>query len=413
MSARLIISDVRDALRSLDPGSVDLVVTSPPFLNLRSYLPADDPDKAKEIGSEATPADFIDTMLDVVELCRRVLAPHGSLVFEIGDTMSGSGGAGGDYNEGGFRDGQPKFSGSALSYRKTTNRNRNLAGWPLDKSLCGIPDAFALSLEYGWNMLRPERKTERWIVRNKVVWARPNPPVGDDGDKFRRSTSYLTIATLARDRYWNADAVRVPGAGDTSPRNTNGPKALAADSTETRSHLSTRISGDTRPLYDHFSDADLDYYAEEIWKLPTQPYKGSHYATYPEALVVPLVQAMCPEQVCTECGEPRRPIVERESIGIGFKKSRENVLDQPNTTEAPDSATRTVVGFTDCGHASYRPGVVLDPFAGSGTTLQVATRLGRDAIGIDLDRRNVALIAERVGMFLTDIEDLSTREVAS
>ena len=56
-----------------------------PFLALRSYLPADHPDKAKEIGSEATPGEFIDTMLDVVEECRRVLAPHGSLVFEPAD----------------------------------------------------------------------------------------------------------------------------------------------------------------------------------------------------------------------------------------------------------------------------------------------------------------------------------------
>jgi site-specific DNA-methyltransferase (adenine-specific) len=44
---------------------------------------------------------------------------------------------------------------------------------------------------------------------------------------------------------------------------------------------------------------------------------------------------------------------------------------------------------------------VLDPFAGSGTTLAVATGHGRDAIGIDLDARNADLARERVGMFLT------------
>ena len=49
----------------------------------------------------------------------------------------------------------------------------------------------------------------------------------------------------------------------------------------------------------------------------------------------------------------------------------------------------------------WRPGVVLDPFAGSGTTLAVATGHGRDAIGIDLDERNAHLAQERVGMFLT------------
>jgi DNA modification methylase len=49
----------------------------------------------------------------------------------------------------------------------------------------------------------------------------------------------------------------------------------------------------------------------------------------------------------------------------------------------------------------FRPGIVLDPFAGSGTTLAVATGHGRDAIGIDIDARNADLAVERVGMLLT------------
>lgn len=85
MSARFIVATVFDALASLEDGSVDLVLSSPPFLALRSYLPADHPTKPREIGSEPTPADFLDTLLDVVEACDRVLAPHGSLVFELGD----------------------------------------------------------------------------------------------------------------------------------------------------------------------------------------------------------------------------------------------------------------------------------------------------------------------------------------
>ena len=48
----------------------------------------------------------------------------------------------------------------------------------------------------------------------------------------------------------------------------------------------------------------------------------------------------------------------------------------------------------------YRIGDVLDPFAGSGTTLEAAQNVGRHAIGIDLDARNADLAQERVGMFL-------------
>jgi hypothetical protein len=70
------------------------VLTSPPFRALRSYLPDDDPAKAHEIGSESTPGAFLDVLLDVVEACGRILAPHGSIAVELGDTYAGSNEAG-------------------------------------------------------------------------------------------------------------------------------------------------------------------------------------------------------------------------------------------------------------------------------------------------------------------------------
>jgi hypothetical protein len=108
---------------------------------------------------------------------------------------------------------------------------------------------------------------------------------------------------------------------------------------------------------------------------------------------------MCPERVCRECGEPSRRITERESLGVGFRKSGENLHDQPVSTLSPDVADVRTIGWTDCGHA-YRPGVVLDPFGGSGTTLRVAHGNGRSGVGIDLDGRNYELARQRVGMWL-------------
>ena len=73
-----LTGDAFDVLSKLPDGCVDLVLCSPPFLQLRSYLPADHPDKAKELGNESTPAPYIDRLIDVSEACARVLAPHGS-----------------------------------------------------------------------------------------------------------------------------------------------------------------------------------------------------------------------------------------------------------------------------------------------------------------------------------------------
>lgn len=96
MTARYLIGDVYDRLAELDDGSVDLVVTSPPFLALRSYLPDGHPNKGREIGSESTPADFLDTLLALTAEWGRVLAPHGSLCVELGDTLEVATGLGRD-----------------------------------------------------------------------------------------------------------------------------------------------------------------------------------------------------------------------------------------------------------------------------------------------------------------------------
>src|SRR5574343_1447165 len=131
-SSTYIIGDVRDCLAAIPDGSIDLVLTSPPFLALRSYLPADHPDKHREIGSEPDPASFLATLLALTAEWRRVLAPHGSICVELGDTYSGSGGAGGDYGEGGIREGQGKFSGSSARARvvdpKVKGRDKP-SGW--------------------------------------------------------------------------------------------------------------------------------------------------------------------------------------------------------------------------------------------------------------------------------------------
>ena len=89
-SVKYLIGDTREQVATIPDGSVSLVACSPPFIALRSYLPADHPDKNKEIGSEPAPATFLDTLLELTAEWRRVLAPWGSVAIELGDTYSGS-----------------------------------------------------------------------------------------------------------------------------------------------------------------------------------------------------------------------------------------------------------------------------------------------------------------------------------
>lgn len=441
MTVTYLVGDTRRRVAELPDGSVDLVLSSPPFLALRSYLPADHPDKAAEIGSEPDPAAFIDVLLELTAEWRRVLAPHGSLCIELGDTYSGSGGAGGDYGDGGLRDGQAAFDGSARRGRKNTDpypvttngQVRQGSGWPLAKSLTLAPELYRVALAYGRNPLGGgPSPAGRWRVRNVVRWVRPNPPVGALGDKFRPATSDLVVACTAGDRWFDLDAVRTPHNEDYAQRRF----------TPKREHLKGKP--DERAPYDEpttygnpagappldwwemDADAPLDY-----WKIVPKGYEGSHYATWPPELCVRPIDAMCPRRVCRTCGKPSR----RETSEPEYVQSRNGgtpaVLDmregdRPSpgvnnwsangAAKGDNGVTKlsTTTGWSSCGcpgtdgirldgyhtGTGWRPGVVLDPFAGTGTTLAVAQGLSRDAIGIDLDPRNLDLARDRVGMFL-------------
>ena len=384
-TARYLVGDVFDRMSELEDGSVDLVMTSPPFLGLRSYLPDGHPDKAKEIGSEATPAEFIDTLLRLTAEWGRLLAPHGSICVELGDTYSGSGGAGGD-------------------------------GWPLDKSLCGIPTLYAWSLAYGRNLLTgAPSPAGKWRVRNLVAWVRPNPAVGALGDKFRPATSFLTIACRARDRYFDLDAVRTPANEANKRPSVNKREGIPGRADQ----VIAPLGPDGQRIISHpAGKPPLDW-----WEIPVRGYQGAHYAVYPPELCVRPIEAMCPRRVCTTCGEPSRRIAETtNAVGkaTGRRAWRENGTDGvgaghsgeivEKVSSAP-TAERVTLGWSDCGHGTWRPGHVLDPFAGTGTTLAVAVGHGRAATGIDIDARNADLARERLGMFLT-VDD-PRAEVAS
>lgn len=355
MSATYYVGDVLEVLPTLPQNSVDLILSSPPFLALRSYLPADHPDKAKEGGSQSTPGEYIDWLIDVVEACGRVLAPHGSLCFELGDTYSGSTMGGGDdrtnerYPAGrsGLRQGQNGFTRSARRDRIEIPRAWSGGhGWPLAKSLSLIPESFRFAMVYGFNPFTG-RQTERWRLRNVIRWVRPNPPVGALGDKFRPATSELMVFCKSAKRYFDLDSVRGPlserSADVSDPR---------LEPNKQRSNASFNTLG---------------------------PYDPSH----PMLLLNRLRRMWLIGHVDT---------VHRRSPSGLVEDSPRRLLRRSLRRLASET-----LGFTDCGHHDYRPGLVLDPFVGSGTTLAVATGHGRNAIGIDLDERNFDLALERVG----------------
>jgi len=413
VTARYIIGDTRDVVASLPDGTVDLVMTSPPFLALRSYLPVDHPDKWREIGSEATPAAFLDTLLELTAEWGRVLAPHGSICVELGDTYSGAGGYGNPDSL------NPAYSGQKqdghFEGRTAKRFKRKDDGWPEAKSKALIPELYRIALAYGINPLTGQPSPAgRWRVRNVVTWCRPNPPVGALGDKYRPATSDMVIATRSATRWFDLDAVRGPASPNTHAR--------LAKGAEARSDLPSRQrDGNWSTLPEVDSDPSAGAPPLDYWVIPPGGYTGSHYAVYPPELCRIPIESMCPRQVCTVCGQPRRRIVEQSGEYAEHRERARNVGDgQFNADNAMWTAGMSrptargservnaeyvTLGWTDCGHDSWRNGIVLDPFGGSGTTGMVAVGLGRDAICIDIDDRNADLAVERIGMFV-EVEDV-------
>jgi site-specific DNA-methyltransferase (cytosine-N4-specific) len=415
-AATFYIGDAIHVLKTLDNDSVDLVITSPPFLALRSYLPADHPDKALEMGSEPDPGQYVDALIEVIEECRRVLAPHGSLCLELGDTYAGTAlrGNGPDAMYEGRRDTADK-----AGYK---NRAARRAGcWPMDKSLALIPETVRFALAYGRNP-HTGRTTQPWRIRNVIRWVRPNPPVGALGDKFRPATSEMLVACTSGKRFFDLDAVREPHVNP-RPQDTNGVKNASKEKGQGWGYTQRTVHPVGAP--------PLDW-----WNIPTHPYKGAHYATFPPELIVKPVKAMCPERVCVECGEPSRRIVRKTPEYAAFRRGNSGMTEQTDARHAyhlpdkgglgslnhrEDSGARgqlyETTGWSDCGCTNpggdkWRPGVVLDPFAGTGTVLQVATGHSRSAIGIDLDERNAQLALERVGPLMLNIIDTRDKEGA-
>lgn len=466
MTVEYRIGDVFDRLAEIPDGSIDLIVTSPPFLALRSYLPADHPDKGREIGAEPTPAAFLDTLLALSAEWGRVLAPHGSLCVELGDTYSGSGGAGGDYGPEGLRAGQQKFTQSNRRDKAPVPRSNGNGGngWPLAKSRTMIDTLYPACLAYGRNLLTgQESPAGQWRIRNLIVWARPNPPVGALGDKFRPATSYITVACKGAKRYFDLDAVRLPGSPNTNARTAKG---VASRPTSGKKAENPNNNFGSMAELDTVGAPPLDWHADDhpedgdwLWKLSTQPYRGSHYATFPLTLPKRLIEAMCPQRVCTICGKPSERVltaltldayrssdrpqtiravaladeagltddhiraVMARGISEGGKAAVTSIGNGKNSADVEHLASeaKAVLGgyvreftqtttaqrdssWSDCGHNAWRVGVVLDPFGGSGTTGVAAQAVGRDCIMIDLDARNADLARERVGMFLEVVE---------
>jgi len=401
----------------LPDGCADLVVTSPPYFGLRSYTDGGE-HYAGQIGSEATPAEYIAALVECTREWVRVLKPSGSMFINLGDKYSSPQGPRTGRKSDGLlstrngHGGGPKWP--------TSERTDAIAGFR-EKSLLGLPWRYALACMDQLGL----------ILRAEVIWAKPNGLPESVTDRVRRAHEQVFHFTRQPRYYAAVDEIREPHEARPQRRFT------AMKPTSLNNH--DRVGGWQGMARDEPANDGhpLGKLPGSVWSIPSAPLVVppevgvDHFAAFPPALVRPIILGWSPPGICTACGEGRRPVVVAEFDTQG-RTTNGPKNDARGTVGALHMAasirsvrSTTITGYacmcseracrrcveTDAGLVCQadlggvcaknalpptRPAVVLDPFGGTGTTALVATTHGRIGIGVDLSADYCRLARWRV-----------------
>jgi DNA modification methylase len=413
----------------LADASVDLIVTSPPYFGLRSYQDGGE-HYAGQIGSEATPAEFVDALLAATAEMVRVLKPSGSLWVNLGDKYSSAGGSDKWIAD---PDAEAKRRGVGKKALREDAGFRRSGAWGIpNKSLMGIPWRYALACIDQLGL----------ILRAEVIWAKPNGLPESVTDRVRRSHEQW-FHFVKQPRYFSAiDEIREEHAGEFLSSGVKNPRygrpggqmpgRRAGEPDLRHEALGSQGNYFTAPLN------PLGKLPGSVWTIPTQPLTAppelgvDHFAAFPMEWPRRIIQGWSPSGVCTACGEGRRPVteasrtldgipvagiggwkrggVQEETAGVGnwrFGTSRGLVgyacACTPTRVKKVPTVYHDPRGYDEVTEYAWdewdppptTPAVVLDPFGGTGTVALVAKALRRHGISLDMSADYCRLAAWR------------------
>lgn len=296
----LYLGDSLEVLRTLPTESVHCCVTSPPYYGLRDY------GHAGQIGAELKLSEYVAKLVAVFAEVRRVLRDDGTLWLNLGDSYAGSWGA---------QSRKHAYNASQISANqiRAAQRKQNGTG-TIDpdsgvkrKELYGVPWRVAFALQ-----------ADGWYLRSDIIWSKPNPMPESVRDRCTKSHEYVFMLTKSERYYFDAKAISEPAtyAGQMRGGSTN--------------RYEQNSAGMDCKVYDRRNK-------RSVWTVKPATFKGAHFATFPPALIEPMIMAGCP------------------------------------------------VG-----------GTVLDPFAGAGTVGVVCQQHNRQHIGIEINPDYLQIARDRI-----------------
>lgn len=396
-----------DRLGELAAGSIQCVVTSPPYWGPRDYgvpgtfwpaveyrpMPGLEPIRCPEwfgcLGLEPDPVLYVGHLVAVFREVWRCLRDDGTLWLNLGDS---------------YTSGNRDTHGTKVGYKQQTNRGMDGQNDPArlpqpaglkPKDLLGIPWRVAFALQ-----------ADGWYLRSDVIWAKPN--VMPESVRDRPTKAHELIFLLAKDKryFYDQDAIREGFKTDPCENYPARAKALGRGG---QAAAGARAPG-SGPDRDHsggFPPRADGRNRRSVWTVPTRGFKGAHYATFPPDLIEPCLKAGTSARGrCPACGAAWNRIVER-----GKPKPRP---DNPNPVLPYDAASnhthgtgkttlhktveRVTTGWDPSCSCGYEPVpcVVADPFFGAGTVGLVAAGLGLDCIGLELSGEYAVMGRDRI-----------------
>jgi DNA modification methylase len=346
MNDKIYQGDALEVLQSLEAQKVDMCVTSPPYWGLRDY------GVDGQLGLELDFEEYIEKLCNIFDEVKRVLKDEGSCWVNIGDSYNGSGKAGKN----------PEYQKKHTSFGKVMTEKSKF-GMPTNdkrigkKSLIGIPFRFAI-----------EMINRGWILRNTIIWHKPNCMPSSVKDRFTVDFEYLFFFSKNKKYYFEQQfepikteslkRIMQPNFDNQKGGDKDYGKTGVNPSNSMRKSLENWKKNMMPPIggRKHKANGNPTYSGNEVpipikgrnkrcvWEITTKPYKGAHFAVFPEDLIETPIKAGCPEN-----------------------------------------------------------GIVLDPFMGSGTTATVAKKQGKHYIGIELNPDYLPLINERLDKCQTEL----------
>lgn len=339
----IFTGDVIAGLKLIEDKTVNCVVTSPPYWNLRDY------GMSGQLGMEKTPEEYVAKIVLIFREVRRVLCDDGTLWLNIGDSYNGSG----------IKTHQTENSPKQKTSLGALTQNGSHVSGLKPKDLIGIPWMVAFAL-----------RADGWYLRSDIIWSKPNCMPEPVTDRPTKSHEYIFLLSKSEKYYYDFEAIktfskessvqrlsqdvlaqnrsaRVPGKTNGNMKAVGGGQQNIRKARDKQRGHSRRHNGFNDRWDQMTTDEQMSMGANKrsVWIISPAQFTEAHFATFPEEIPAICIKAGCP-------------------------------ID----------------------------GLVLDPFIGAGTTAVVARKLNRNYLGIELNPKYVTIAQNRLykelGMFL-------------